>query len=60
MFADLYTEFVFVDIMKKFVLSLGMPKKLRQHKAKEFLSVQLKIYFSDAGILQEKTIPETP
>ena len=46
-FADQYT-FVFVDLLKaksaalaslkKFVLSVGTPKKLRQENAKEFLS----------------------
>ena len=47
-FADQYTKFVFVDLLKaksealaslkKFVLSVGTPKKLRQDNAKEFLS----------------------
>ena len=46
--------------MKKFVLSVGTPKKLRQDNAKEFLSKQFKTYCLDAGILPEKTIPETP
>ena len=46
--------------LKKFVLSVGTPKKLRQDNAKEFLSEQFKTYCLDAGILQEKTIPETP
>ena len=69
-FADQYTKFVFVDLLKaksealaslkKFVLSVGTPKKLRQDNAKEFLSEQFKTYCLDAGILQEKTIPETP
>ena len=69
-FADQYTKFVFVDLLKaksealaslkKFGLSVGTPKKLRQDNAKEFLSEQLKIYCLDAGILQENTIPETP
>ena len=69
-FADQYTTFVFADLLKaksealvslkKFVLSVGTPKKLRQNNAKEFLSDQLKTYCLDAGILQEKTIPETP
>ena len=67
-FADQYTKFVFVELLKsealaslrKFVLSVGTPKKLRQDKAKEFLSEQFKRYCLDAGILQEKTIPETP
>ena len=69
-FADMYTKFVFVDLiraksealtsLKKFVLSVGTPKKLRQVNAKEFLSEQLLIrYCLDAGILLEKTIPET-
>ena len=40
--------------LKKFVLSVGSPKKLRQDKAKEFLSEQVKMYCLDAGILQEK------
>ena len=69
-FADQYTKFVFVDLpksksealasLKKFVLRVGTPKKLRQDNAKEFLSEQFKIYCLDAGFLQEKTIPETP
>ena len=69
-FADQYTKFVFVDLLKaksealaslkKFVLSVGTPKKLRQDNAKEFLSEQFKTYCLDAGILQEKTIPESP
>ena len=64
-----YTKFVFLDLLeaksealaslKKFVLSVGTPKKLRQDNAKEFLSEQLKMYCLDAGILQ-KTIPEAP
>ena len=68
--ADQYTKFVFVDSLraksealaslKKLVLSVGTPKKLRQDNAKEFLSDQFKMYCLDAGILQEKTIPETP
>ena len=72
MFADQYTKFVFVDLLKvkqksealaslkKFVLSVGTPKNLRQDNVKEFLSEQLKLYCLDAGNLQEKTIPETP
>ena len=69
-FADQYTKFVFVELLKaknealaslkKFVLSVETPKKLRQDDAKEFLSEQFKTYCLDAGILQEKTIPETP
>ena len=69
-FADQYTKFVFVELLKaksearaslkKFVFSVGTPKKLRQDKAKEFRSVQFKMYSLDAGILQEKNIPETP
>ena len=69
-FADQYTKFVFVGLLKakiealsslkKFVLSVGTPKKLRQDNAKKFLSEQFKTYWLDAGILQEKTIPETP
>ena len=68
-FADQYTKFVFVDLLKtksealaslkKFILSVGTPKKLRQDNAKEFLSEQFNMYCLDAGILQEKTIPET-
>ena len=70
MFADQYTKFVFVDLLKaksealaslkKCVLSVGTPKKLRQDNAKEFLSEQFMTYCLDAGILQEKTIPEKP
>ena len=69
-FADQYTTFVFVDLfkaksealasLKKFVLSVETPKKLRQDNAKELLSEQFKMYCLDAGILHEKTIPETP
>ena len=65
-----YTKFVFVELLKaksealaslkKFVLSVGTPKNLRQDNAKEFLSEHFKTYCLDAGILQEKTIPETP
>ena len=46
-FADQYTKFVFMELLKakiealaslkKFVLSVGTPKKLRQDNAKEFL-----------------------
>ena len=46
-FADQYTKFVFVDMLKvksqalaslkKFVLCVGTPKKLRQDNVKEFL-----------------------
>ena len=35
-------------------------RKLRQDNIKEFLSEQFKLYCLDAGILQEKTISETP
>ena len=69
-FADQYTKFVYVDILKaqsealaglkEFVLSLGTPKKQRQDNAKEFLLEQFNMYCLDAGILQAKTIPETP
>ena len=68
-FGDHYTKFVFVDLLKaksealaslkKFVLSVGTPKKLRQDNAKEFHSEQFKTYCLDAGILQDKTIPQT-
>ena len=68
-FANQYTKFLFVDLLKvkseelaslkKFVLSVGTPKKLRQDNAKEFLSEQFKMYCLDSGILQ-KTIQETP
>ena len=69
-FADQYTKFVFVDLLKakcealaslkKFFLSVGTSRKLRQDNAEEFLSEHFKTYCLDAGILQEKTIPETP
>ena len=69
-FADQYKKFVSVDLLKaksealaslkKFVLNVETPKKLRQDNAKEFLSEQFNTYCLDAGILQEKTIPETP
>ena len=68
--ADQYTKFVFVELLKaksealaslkKFVFSVGTPKKLKQDNAKEYLSGQFKTYCLDAGILQEKTIPVTP
>ena len=68
-FADQYTKFVFVDLLKaksealaslkKFVFSVGTPKKLRQDNANEFLSEQHKMYCLDSGILKEKIIPET-
>ena len=70
LFADQYRKFVFVDLLraksealaslKKFVLNLGTPKKLRQDNAKEFLSDMFMMYFIDAVIQQEKAIPETP
>ena len=57
-FADQYTKFVFVDLLKaksealaslkKFVLSVVMPTKLRQDNAKEFLSEQFKMYCLDS------------
>ena len=57
-FADQYTKFVFVDLLKpksealaslkKFVLSVGTPKKLTQSNAKKFLSEQFKMYCLDA------------
>ena len=69
-FADHYTQLLFVDLLKaekvalaslkKFVLIVGTPKNLRKDNAKEFLSEQFKIYCLDEGILQEQTIPETP
>ena len=69
-FANQYTRFKFVDLLKaksealaslqKFVLSVETPKKLREDNAKEFISEQFKMYCLDAGILQKKTIPETP
>ena len=69
-FADQYTKFVFVDLLKaksealaslkKFIFSVGTPKKLRQNNAKEVLSEQFKTYCLDAGIQLDKTIPETP
>ena len=69
-FADQYMKFAFVELLKaksealaslkKFILSVGTPKKLRQDNAKVFLSEQFKMYCLDAGVLQEKTIPETP
>ena len=46
--------------LKKIVLSVGTAKKMRQDNAKEFLSEQFMTYCLDKGILQEKTIPETP
>ena len=69
-FAYQYAKFVFVDLfkaknetlarLKKFFLRVVTPKKLIQANAKEFLSDQFKMYCLDAGIMQEKTIPETP
>ena len=68
-FADQYTKFVFVNLLtaksealaslKKFVLSVGTPKKLREDNAKEFLSAVQDVLLR-CSILQEKTIPETP
>ena len=46
--------------LKKIVLSVGTPTKLRQDNAKEFLSEQFKMYCLYTCIPQEKTIPETP
>ena len=53
-FADQYINFVFVDLLKaknesmaclkKFLLSVGMPKKQRQDHAKEFISEQFKMH----------------
>ena len=70
LFAVQYTKFVFVDLpkakrealasLKKIVLSVGTPKKLRQDNAKEFVSEQFNTYCLDARILQKKTIPEMP
>ena len=67
-FADQYTKFVdllkakseALASLKKFVLSVETPKKLRQDNAKEFCSEKFKTNCLEAGILQEKTIPETP
>ena len=68
--ADRYTKFVIVVLLKaksealanlkKTVLRVRTPKKVRQDNAKEFLSEQFKMYCLDAGILLEKSIPETP
>ena len=46
--------------LKKFVLSVGTPKKLRQDNEKDFLSQEFNVYCLDAVILQQKTVPETP
>ena len=69
-FADQYTKFVFghllkakseaLDSLKKFILSLGTPKKMRQENAKEFLSELFRMYCLDPGSLLKKTISETP
>ena len=69
-FAEQYTKFVFVDLLKaknealanrkKFVLSVGTPMKLRQHNSKQTLSEHFKLFCLEAGTLQEKTIPEAP
>ena len=69
-YADQYTNFVFLDLLKsksealaslkKFFLCVGTPMKLRQDNAKEFLSELFEMYCIVAGILQEKTISETP
>ena len=68
-FTGQYTKFVFLNSLKaksealaslkKFFLSVGTPKKLTQDNPKDFLSEQFNMYCLDAGILQEKTIPET-
>ena len=61
MFVDLFkAKSEALASLKKFVLSVGTPKKLMQDNAKEFLSEQFMTYCLDAGILQENTIPETP
>ena len=70
MFAEHYSKFLLVDlvkakskalsILKKFVLSVGTPKTMRQDNAKVLPSENFKIYCLDAGILPLKTIPETP
>ena len=61
-FADQYTKFVVVDLLKiksealaslkNFVLIVGTPKKLRQDNAKEFLSEKFEMNCLNAGILQ--------
>ena len=45
--------------LKKFVLYVGTAMKLIQDR-EQFLSEQFMMYCLDAGILQEKTITETP
>ena len=69
-FADQYTMFVFVNLLKansdalasliKFVFIVGTPKKLGQDNAKQFLSRQYKMYCLDSASQQENNIPETP
>ena len=69
-FADQYSKFVFVDLLKtkkeemaslrKFVLSVRAHKKLRQDKVKEFFSEQFNMYRLDAEILPDGATPETP
>ena len=69
-FADQHTKFVFVDMLKakrealaslkKFVLSVGTPMKLRQDNAKEFFAEQFEMCCLNEGLLQEKIILQTP
>ena len=68
-FSVQYKKIVFVDLrkaksealtrLKKIDLSVGTPKKLKHVNAIKLFSEQFKMYCLDAGILQEKTIPET-
>ena len=69
-FANQYIKFMFLNLLKannealaslkKFVVSVGTTKKLRQDNAKEFLSEHFKMYCLDAGIVRKKSTPETP
>ena len=59
-FAVQYTKFVFVDLIKAKSEILASLKKLRQDNAKEFFSEQFTMYCLHAGILEERTKPETP
>ena len=69
-FLDEYAKFVISVLfgqrseelasLRKFVPSVETPKKLRQDNAKKFKSQLYNMYCLDAGILQKKSIPETP
>ena len=65
-FADQYTKFVFVELLKAKSEALASLKKFvlcgdaQEAEARQCEGVSLGAVQDDAGILQEKTIPETP